>query len=180
MIRYPFLLFRIPTMSNPAKILTASAVACSMLLSSCATIFNRSNQPVKVSSQPAGLTFKVTDGDGNLVTSGVTPGEVRLHTSPGYFRAASYTFTFSKGTKTLGTRTLNAHLSGWYVGNILIGGLIGLIIVDPITGSMYTLPNDVDFGGASTAKIDHPTAGSLSVVSIDQLSPEQRVRLVRL
>ena len=167
-------------MSSFSKIAIASAAAGSLLLSSCATIFNRSNQPVNVMSQPSGLSFKVTDANGETVATGTTPGEIRLDTSPGYFRAASYTFTFSKGGKTLGTRTLNASVSGWYVGNILVGGLVGLVIVDPLTGSMYSLPNDVSFGGPALANVNHSSAGSLSLVSIDQLSTEQRVHLVRL
>jgi hypothetical protein len=155
-----------------------AAAGSTLLLSSCATIFNRSNQPVNVTSQPSGLNFKVTDGSGATVASGTTPGEVRLDTSPGYFRAASYTFTFSKGGKTLGTRTLNASVSGWYVGNILIGGLIGLVVVDPLTGSMYTLPNDVEFTGSAIAATGD--SRSLSIASIDQLTPAQRASLVRL
>jgi hypothetical protein len=157
----------------------AIAATLALSLSNCATVFNRSNQPVKVTSQPAGLSFAVTDGNGTQVTSGVTPGEVRLATSPGYFRGANYTFTFSKGGKTLGTRTLNAHVSGWYAGNILIGGLVGMIVVDPLSGSMYTLPNDVEFSG-QVAKVEHPSAGSLAVLTTDQLTADQRARLVRL
>ena len=167
-------------MSTLSKTSFIAAASCALLLSSCATIFNRSTQPVKVASQPSGLTYKVTNGNNEVVASGVTPGEVRLDTSPGYFRAASYTFTFAQGGKTLGTRTLNANVSGWYVGNVLIGGLVGLVIIDPLTGSMYSLPNDVNFTGAAVAAVDHPAAGSLSVASIDQLTPEQRARLVRL
>jgi hypothetical protein len=35
-------------------------------------------------------------------------------------------------------------VNGWYIGNILFGGLIGMLIVDPLTGAMYTLePNEV-------------------------------------
>lgn len=28
-------------------------------------------------------------------------------------------------------------MDGWYLGNILIGGLIGMLIVDPASGAMY-------------------------------------------
>lgn len=33
-------------------------------------------------------------------------------------------------------------MDGWYFGNILFGGLIGFLIVDPATGAMYTLKPD--------------------------------------
>jgi hypothetical protein len=40
---------------------------------------------------------------------------------------------------------LDSTLSGWYFGNILIGGLIGLLIVDPLTGAMYDLePENIE------------------------------------
>ena len=38
-----------------------------------------------------------------------------------------------------------AQWDGWYIGgNILVGGLIGWFIVDPLTGAMYTLPKEVN------------------------------------
>ncbi len=36
-------------------------------------------------------------------------------------------------------------MNGWYIANIIFGGLIGLLIIDPATGAMYTLsPKDVN------------------------------------
>ena len=157
----------------------ALAATLALCLSSCASIFNRTTQPVKVTSEPAGLSFVVTDEGGGRVGSGTTPGEVRLDTSPGYFRGASYTFTFSQGGKPLGTRTLTAHVSGWYFGNILVGGLVGMIVIDPLTGAMFTLPNEVNFSG-QIASAGQPAGPSLVVMTIDQLSDEQRASLVRL
>ena len=34
---------------------------------------------------------------------------------------------------------VSAHVNGWYVGNIVFGGLLGLLIIDPATGAMYSL-----------------------------------------
>ncbi len=34
---------------------------------------------------------------------------------------------------------LRATLNGWYFGNLLFGGLLGLLIIDPATGAMYKL-----------------------------------------
>jgi hypothetical protein len=157
----------------------AIATTLALSLSNCATVFNRTTQPVKVTSEPSGLSFVVTDEGGGRVGSGTTPGEIRLKTSPGYFRGANYNFTFSKGGKTLGTRTLTAHVSGWYAGNILIGGIIGMVVIDPLSGAMYTLPNEVQFSG-QYANAGQPAGTSLAVMTIDQLSSEQRASLVRL
>jgi len=45
-------------------------------------------------------------------------------------------------------------MSGWYWGNILIGGLIGMLVVDPLTGAMYKLPDgaNANLGNPLTAK----------------------------
>jgi hypothetical protein len=37
------------------------------------------------------------------------------------------------------TVTVDTKVGGWYIGNFLFGGLIGLLIVDPATGAMWTL-----------------------------------------
>ena len=35
--------------------------------------------------------------------------------------------------------TISASLDGWYIGNILLGGLIGMLIVDPASGAMFKI-----------------------------------------
>ena len=34
-------------------------------------------------------------------------------------------------------------MDGWYIGHILFGGLIGFLIIDPATGSMWKLNESV-------------------------------------
>lgn len=154
-------------------------MAATVMLSSCATIFNRTTQSVKVTSEPSGLAFQVQDSSGSVVASGNTPGEVSLGTSSGYFKPGNYTFTFRKNGKVVGTRNLTASMSGWYLGNVLIGGLVGMLVVDPLTGAMFTLPDDVHFTSLNVATISQGDA-ELRIASIHQLSASQRERLVRL
>ena len=47
--------------------------------------------------------------------------------------------------------TVDTRMNGWYFGNILFGGLIGLFIVDPATGAMWRLPKTahIDLAPAS-------------------------------
>jgi hypothetical protein len=117
--------------------------ACCLLLSNCASIFNRSSQPVTLSSSPSGATVKVTSSDGKQVYAGTTPTTAMLATSRGYFRGETYTVQFSKAGCPSHTVTLDARISGWYFGNFVIGGLIGMLIVDPLTGSMWTLDDTI-------------------------------------
>jgi hypothetical protein len=36
---------------------------------------------------------------------------------------------------------VNFKLNGWYFGNILIGGLLGMLIIDSATGAMWIIDN---------------------------------------
>jgi len=67
-------------------------------------------------------------------------------------------------------------ISGWYWGNILFGGLIGMLIVDPITGAMYKLPKNtnVSLDGNSQA------SNEIKVISLDDLSQSQKSQLIRI
>ena len=39
---------------------------------------------------------------------------------------------------------LTSTIDGWFWGNILFGGFVGFLIVDPLTGAMYKLPESVN------------------------------------
>jgi hypothetical protein len=46
---------------------------------------------------------------------------------------------------------IKSKIDGWYFGNLIFGGLIGLVIVDPLTGSMWTLsPRELTYNLIST------------------------------
>lgn len=111
-------------------------ISCTLvltLLSSCATIMSGSQQNVKFSSNPSTATIFIDE-----VEVGKTPFEIKL------LRKSEHSVMIKlDGYRTYETK-LTKKLNGWFVGNILIGGLIGLII-DPITGAMYSLsPNQVN------------------------------------
>ena len=88
------------------------------------------------------------------VFSSQTPAVAVLRKGDGFFRGASYRVRIEKqGYKpqeVVLTSSLNA---GWYLlGNIIIGGLVGWLIVDPLTGGMWTLsPDKVSANLASDA-----------------------------
>ncbi len=60
-----------------------------------------------------------------------------------------------------------------YIGNILFGGLIGMLAVDPVTGAMYVLPDTVSQSLDAEAPKTSQADGSLKVVSTDSLTPAQ-------
>ena len=118
--------------------IVAAAAICS--LTSCASIINGSSQPVSFGSTPPGATVTV-DGQPKGTTPSTIPLErtkrghiVRIE-APGYYPYETH---------------LSANFSGWYVGNLLIGGLIGLAL-DPCTGAMWYY-NDINTNLVPTPK----------------------------
>ncbi|RWU21674.1 hypothetical protein DM813_19330 [Pseudomonas alkylphenolica] len=154
----------------------AVAVAACVGIQGCASIVGESRYPVSVSSAPTGASFEITDKNGELVHSGNTPSTVTLKSGKGYFSGQTYTLHFKKEGYPDKKIELDSSLSGWYWGNILIGGLIGMLIVDPLTGAMYKLPEQ------ASADMGKPVADAatrtLSIALIDDLSAAQRERLV--
>lgn len=119
-------------------------VACVWMMAGCASIVSKSTYPVTINSTPEGASFDIVNArTGMKVSSGVTPTQLTLDASEGFFSKASYSITFSKQGYQAVTYPLQAGVDGWYVGNILFGGLIGWLIVDPATGAMWKLDRQV-------------------------------------
>ncbi len=109
--------------------------------SGCASVVDGGAENISVSSTPK-ASFKILDinKNNNIVFSGSTPATVKPSRSGGYFKAGKYDFVFTADGYMEQTIRLEAHLNGgWYiVGNIFFGGFLGWLIVDPLTGAMWT------------------------------------------
>ena len=109
----------------------------------CATIMRDNVDSITLNSSPSKIDIKIVDKDGITVFEGQTPTTVNLKTSAdGYFNPQYYTvYAYKDGYEDYQTRIDN-HVSGWYWANIIFGGLIGLLIIDPNAGDMYYLEQD--------------------------------------
>ena len=137
-------------------------------VSGCATIVGDSTQLIPISSTPSQANISITDETGNNIFEGTTPTTVTLIKSDGsYFGGKDYVVTISKEGFSDQQVSINSQANGWYIGgNILFGGLIGWLIVDPLSGNMYTLtPSQVASSLPSgTASTDLNNDSSISVV----------------
>lgn len=149
----------------------------SLVLSNCASIVSKNSWPVSIQSQPSGVEFLVKKADGTVISNGKTPQIVTLDSGAGYFKSGKYIVETKSRGKVVGSQELTASINGWYFGNILFGGLIGMVIVDPLTGAMYRLPETVTLNGQ---KLAANSSQSLTIASIDTLSQAQRSKLVRI
>lgn len=115
-------------------------LASALALTGCASIVSKSNWPVNFKSNPSGAEIVITDENGNEIHRGVTPAMVTLPSDSGFFSKAKYYINVKQAGYKESKGVLTAKINGWYFGNILFGGLIGFIIVDPATGAMWKLP----------------------------------------
>ncbi|GAK35652.1 peptidase associated/transthyretin-like domain-containing protein [Bacteroides graminisolvens] len=161
---------------------------CALLLSgiiilgsSCASIVSKSKYPITINSRPSDAKITITDKKGVTVFSGLTPAMLKLDAGAGFFSKARYQVTFEKDGYVSRTVPVNFKLDGWYFGNILFGGLIGLLIVDPATGAMYKI--DTEFldetlekeNGGVSAK-----ANELRILDINDIPAEWKEKLVAI
>ena len=163
-----------------AKRMIATLLLPMFFLTGCASIVGRDVFPVTINSNPDGATISVKDENGVKMYSGTTPTTVMLGAGEAYFHAKSYNITFSKTGYMDQFVTVRASLDGWYFGNILFGGLIGMLIVDPITGKMWKLQKNV-FGELSPAKTAlNQSQRSLKIITLSQIPKDMRKYLVAL
>lgn len=123
------------------KKLICVTMCFSVFLSGCASVMCGSEKTINIKSHPPESDFTITNAQGNIIVEDVTPTNVTLKRGSGWFKAGDYKVTFKKeGCKQMTVPIHQGLEAGWYIGgNILIGGLIGWLIVDPLTGAMYSI-----------------------------------------
>ncbi len=109
------------------KLLSTLCLASVFILSSCGTLKHGSTQNIDISSAPLGAKVTV-----NGTEHGITPVTVELP------RRNNHTISVSLAGYQNFQIIIDRKWSKWAIGNILLGGPIGLII-DHSTGGMYKL-----------------------------------------
>ncbi len=94
--------------------------------SGCGTIMHGNTQDIPITSTPAGAKAEVA---GQVV---ITPATVTIH------RNFNYSVTFTKEGYQTAVVQMRKTVDPWIFGNILVGGIPG-IIVDMLTGSAAQL-----------------------------------------
>jgi len=118
------------------------------IITGCGTIIHGTTEQVGVTSSPSGATVEIDN-----TKIGETPLIQELS------RKDSHSVKITMAGYESYELIINRNVSGWAWGNIVFGGLIGLV-VDATTGGMYKLnPNEVnaqlsESGRAELAKGD--------------------------
>lgn len=117
----------------------------------CASIVSKSKWPVTFKSDPPGAEVVVADDNGKEVHRGVTPVTFKLRSGQAFFMSDDYQVGIKLAGYDEDKGVLKSGLNPWYFGNVGFGGLIGLIIVDPMTGAMWRLPSEYDVSLKTTS-----------------------------
>lgn len=154
---------------NYIKLFTISICLISIfILEGCASIVSKSTYPFYINTSPTNVSVVIRNSDGLEIFRGTSPATVDLKASEGFFKRANYTVNvFMEGydPKTL---PINFKVDGWYFGNLLFGGFIGMLIVDPATGAMYKLEDEyinINLVEKATGEID-PLFKVLDIASL--------------
>jgi hypothetical protein len=105
---------------------SATLLLCAVLVG-CATIIHGGSQDVSVASSPSGAEVEINGQD-----IGETPVTRSLD------RGDQHTITLDLDGYESESVVVEKDVSGWVWGNIVFGGLIGLV-VDASTGGLYNL-----------------------------------------
>jgi len=161
---------------NPARVTVCAALLLAAF--GCASIVSRTDYPITVDSNPSGARIVITNDRGVRVFEGTTPATIELSSRKAFFQGASYTIEASREGYAPGVARLNARIDSWYFGNVVFGGLIGMLIVDPSTGAMWSLDERVmvDLGAGRVSLA--PRQDELVILGLEDLSAEQRARMV--
>ncbi len=146
-------------MSRSAK-LVSLAVFAPALVAACATIMHGTSQQVGINSQPPGATVVV-----DSQTAGTTPVAAKLA------RKRSHRITVTMPGYQQFEMVTTRKTSGWVWGNIVFGGLIGLI-VDASTGGLYDVrPEQVNAQLARTGASGEMRDGMIYVFLVREVDP---------
>lgn len=148
-----------------------------LLATSCASIVSKSKYPFSINSTPSEADITITDKNGAEVFKGKTPTTIKLKAGSGFFSKARYEVKFEKTGYDTKVVPVEFKLDGWYFGNILIGGAIGLLIVDPATGAMYKLKTEF-LNETLTQSIASVKRGKLEVYTLNTIPNDWKAHLV--
>jgi hypothetical protein len=160
--------------------LTAVLGACTAL-GGCATIVHSGPRTIPVASTPSGAKVSIYDRSNVMVSTNTTPFMATLPTKYRYFKGQSYRLVFELPGHTAAEVKLESSMSGWYLGNLLFGGIIGMLIVDPLTGAMYNLsPEKIEQSlSPAHAKVIQDGEG-LMVILTSEATPGELAAMVRV
>ncbi|HUR59545.1 MAG TPA: hypothetical protein VM029_17640 [Opitutaceae bacterium] len=134
-----------------------------------------------MSTQPQGAKASISKDSGELISVNTTPFTVTLEPKKAYFKGQAYNIKLELPGYRTTEVAVQPSVSGWYIANLVFGGLIGMLIVDPATGSMWNLSPDKIQQQLSPSQAELIKSGNgFLVVMASQLTPGERANMVKI
>jgi hypothetical protein len=129
----------------------AAAAVVVLLFSGCAAITTGTTQPLSVTTKQSGVAIvgascELTNGKGTYYV--ITPGTVTVSRS-----FSDMIVVCRKDPLPDANMTVKSSVKGMAFGNILVGGLVG-VIVDTSTGAAYDYPSSFELEMGKSVMID--------------------------
>lgn len=153
------------------------AISSILLLTGCASIVSKSSWPISINSSPSDAKISIKDKKGIEIYTGNTPATLKLKSGAGFFSKARYQVTFEKVGYDKKVVPVEFKLNGWYFGNIILGGPLGLLIIDPVTGAMFQLETEF-LNETLTKSVANVDTKELKLLDINNIPVEWKNHLV--
>lgn len=162
------------------KILSVSLAGIILFSTGCASILSKSSYPITINSTPSQAKITITDKKGIETYKGNTPATLKLKASNAFFSRARYQVKFELDGYDERIIPVEFKIDGWYWGNILIGGFLGFLIIDPATGAMYKLETEYINETLSKSTALNENEKDFRVYTIDQIPNQWNDYLVEI
>lgn len=123
-------------MSVTLRILASASL---IALGGCATVIKGTTQDIAVETNPPGASCTVSRNGAQIAILSATPGKVQVSRDKSPLMVSC---TKAPEAATPVNQTVESKFNGATFGNILAGGVIG-VVVDASTGANYTYPEQV-------------------------------------
>jgi hypothetical protein len=164
-------------------IILVGTIVMALILNSCASIIGKSGpETLSLRSTPDRAAVVIADETGAKIFEGKTPTTLSLEKKKGFFSGKKYTVTISLAGYTDHTFTVDTRANGWYIaGNLVFGGLIGWLIVDPLTGAMWTLDtNDINVALEASTHANSNNSNAPGIILLSQVPSDLRSHMVKI
>ncbi len=148
-----------------------AALALMTLLPACATVVEGTSDTITLSTTPAGATCTVDRNGERVGAVAATPGSLRLSKS-----RHDLNVTCTKEGYQLATTTASSRFTGATFGNILAGGVVG-VVVDAASGANNRYPPDVRLDLAENPALPPPAPVAQTPAPSPLLRPAGHQRL---
>ena len=162
------------------SIISISMVGLILFGTGCASIVSKSSYPITINSTPSQAKITITDKKGIETYKGNTPATLKLKASSGFFSRARYQVKFELDGYDEKIIPIEFKVDGWYWGNLVFGGFIGFLIVDPATGAMYKLDTEFVNETLSKSTAFNQNEKDFKIYTIDQIPEKWSDYLVRI